>query len=272
MKRFFGTLLGIVLAFGVGALIYNSVRGTAPNGTYHSASKEAQRIRTNSVDRLPMYARTDRPNNVNVYDNDRTLRARGVDVNPLNDWLRQLVPGVYNGTTGNTGNRYYNGNTGNTGNYQNPNAGTGGGTGTGTGTGTSGSGAGTVDSSIASQILQKVNAERSKAGVQPLSLSAELNKVAQAKSADMRDKGYFDHQSPTYGSPFDMMKSFGVSYSYAGENIAAGQQDVQAVMTAWMNSPGHRQNILSPNYTKLGVGYAKGGSMNPYWTQEFIRP
>ncbi|MBO7748674.1 serine protease [Paenibacillus sp. MWE-103] len=239
-----------------------------------------------------MYARTDRPNNVTTYDNDRTLRAKGVDVNPLNDWLRQLVPGAgnyYNGTTGNTGNAgagnagngYYNGNAGNTGypgnagNYRNPNAGTGTGTGTGTGAGTgtaAGGGAGTVDSGIANQILQQVNAERSKAGVQPLTLSAELNKVAQAKSVDMRDKGYFDHQSPTYGSPFDMMKSFGVSYSYAGENIAAGQQGVQAVMTAWMNSPGHRQNILSPNYTKLGVGYAKGGSMNPYWTQEFIRP
>ena len=69
-----------------------------------------------------------------------------------------------------------------------------------------------------------------------------------------------------------MMKQFGISYSYAGENIAAGQQTAQAVMTAWMNSPGHRQNIMSPNYTQMGIGYSPGGNMSPYWSQMFIRP
>ncbi|QHW34972.1 serine protease [Paenibacillus rhizovicinus] len=215
----------------------------------------------------------------------RAKTLNNINLNPLNDWLRQMYPGsanYYNGTTGNTtGNAgNYNGgtgntgNTGNTGSYNPGNTGNAGNTGTGTGVGTgTGAGAGTgVNSNIANQILAKVNAERAKAGVQALTLSTSLNKVAQAKSADMRDKGYFDHQSPTYGSPFDMMKSFGVNYSYAGENIAAGQQSVDAVMTAWMNSPGHRQNILSANYTQLGVGYAQGGNMSPYWTQEFIRP
>ncbi|QHT59985.1 SCP-like extracellular [Paenibacillus lycopersici] len=295
MKRFFGTLLGLVLAFGVGAIIYNSVRDT--NGKYHSASNEAHRIRTNTVDRLPtsstrnFNANNDRTNstNFNAYNYDGTMRAKNlnnVDLNPLNDWLRQMYPGTGNYYTGNNGNttgnagNYYGGagNTGNTGNTANTgNTGYTGNTGNynrNTGTGTNaGAGAGTAaNSDFANQILAKVNAERAKAGVQALTLNAALNKVAQAKSADMRDKGYFDHQSPTYGSPFDMMKSFGVNYSYAGENIAAGQQSVDAVMTAWMNSPGHRQNILSANYTQLGVGYAQGGSMSPYWTQEFTRP
>jgi len=87
---------------------------------------------------------------------------------------------------------------------------------------------------------------------------------------DMRDKNYFSHQSPTYGSPFSMMKNFGISYRTAGENIAAGQQTPQEVVTAWMNSPGHRANILNKSFTHIGVGYAKGGSYGHYWTQMFI--
>ncbi|MNH43142.1 Cysteine-rich secretory protein family protein [compost metagenome] len=76
---------------------------------------------------------------------------------------------------------------------------------------------------------------------------------------------YFSHTSPTYGSPFDMMRSFGVKYSYAGENIASGQRTPQEVMTAWMNSAGHRANILNGNFTKIGVGYVNGE-----WVQMFI--
>ena len=86
---------------------------------------------------------------------------------------------------------------------------------------------------------------------------------------DMRDKKYFSHTSPTYGSPFDMMKNFGISYRSAAENIAAGQTTPQAVVQAWMNSSGHRANILSTN-TCIGVGYAKGGSYGYYWVQMFI--
>jgi uncharacterized YkwD family protein len=122
------------------------------------------------------------------------------------------------------------------------------------------------------QILALVNQERAKAGLAPLKLSAALDNMASAKAADMRDKNYFDHQSPTYGSPFDMMTKWGINYSYAGENIAAGQQSPADVMNSWMNSPGHRANILNPNYTELGVGLAKGGSYGTYWVQEFIRP
>jgi uncharacterized protein YkwD len=85
----------------------------------------------------------------------------------------------------------------------------------------------------------------------------------------MHDKKYFDHNSPTYGSPFDQMKQFGYSYSYAGENIAMGQRSPQEVMKAWMNSAGHRANILSPNFTEIGIGYYSDGN---YWVQQFGKP
>ena len=120
------------------------------------------------------------------------------------------------------------------------------------------------------EILKLVNAERSKQGLSPLTLDWELSRVAKFKSEDMRDNNYFSHNSPTYGSPFNMMKSFGITYKSAGENIAAGQKTAQAVMTDWMNSSGHKANILSKNYTRLGVGKATGGSYGTYWTQMFI--
>ena len=126
-------------------------------------------------------------------------------------------------------------------------------------------------SAFEQQVVDLTNAERAKAGLSPLKLNVELSRVARIKSEDMRDKNYFDHNSPTYGSPFDMMRKFGISYTAAGENIAAGQTSPQAVVTGWMNSPGHRQNILNSNYTEIGVGYAAGGSYRHYWTQEFIR-
>jgi uncharacterized YkwD family protein len=118
--------------------------------------------------------------------------------------------------------------------------------------------------STATQVSQLVNAERQKAGLAPLTLDAELSNVALAKAKDMIQNNYFDHNSPTYGSPFDMMRSFGIDYTAAGENIAKGQTSPQAVMTDWMNSPGHRQNILSSNYDSIGVGYFEGA-----WVQLF---
>ncbi|QAY68617.1 hypothetical protein ET464_19225 [Paenibacillus protaetiae] len=119
-------------------------------------------------------------------------------------------------------------------------------------------------SDFQSQVVQLVNQERQKAGLPALQADALLTKVATAKAKDMNDNHYFDHNSPTYGSPFNMMSSFGVTYSYAGENIASGQQTPAAVMEAWMNSQGHRDNILSKNFTKIGVGYVNG-----QWVQEF---
>ncbi len=126
-----------------------------------------------------------------------------------------------------------------------------------------------VNKSMAEQILILVNAERKKAGVEPLTLSTEVSSVAQVKADDMAKNGYFDHNSPTYGSPFTMLSDFGVTYRTAGENIAKGQQSAEAVMNAWMNSSGHKANILSPNFKQLGVGYsANNGS--PVWVQMFI--
>ena len=125
-------------------------------------------------------------------------------------------------------------------------------------------------SSYQKQVLDLVNAERTKRGLKALTLDTKLSNVATMKSQDMIDKNYFDHNSPTYGSPFDMMKKFGVNYRSAGENIAEGQTSPQEVMNAWMNSEGHRKNILNPNFTTLGVGVAKTSSSRLYWTQMFI--
>jgi uncharacterized YkwD family protein len=124
----------------------------------------------------------------------------------------------------------------------------------------------------AQAVLKLVNAERQKAGLQPLTLSEKLTNIAYTKAKDMADKGYFSHQSPTYGSPFDMLKQFGVSFSAAGENIAAGQKTAQEVMDSWMNSSGHRANILNKNYTQLGVGFYRGGQYGTEWVQLFIKP
>ncbi len=126
--------------------------------------------------------------------------------------------------------------------------------------------------SKAEMILKLVNQERAKAGVPALTLSQKLTDIANTKAKDMADKNYFSHDSPTYGSPFDMLKHFGVSYTYAGENIAAGQKSAQEVMQSWMNSSGHKANILNKNYTQLGVGYYEGGQYGTEWVQLFIRP
>jgi len=124
--------------------------------------------------------------------------------------------------------------------------------------------------SMEEQVVELVNIERNKNGLSPLTINRQVSNVAQIKSEDMRDKNYFNHTSPTYGSPFQMLKQFNVSYSYAGENIAKGQKTAQAVVNAWMNSEGHRANILNKNFTQIGVGYATKGSTT-YWTQMFIK-
>lgn len=120
------------------------------------------------------------------------------------------------------------------------------------------------------EVVRLVNIERGKVGAGNLSLDSQLSNIANKKSQDMIDKNYFDHQSPTYGSPFDMLKRFGVSYKSAGENIAMGQRTPQEVVTAWMNSKGHRENILNPSFNEIGVGIAKDSSSTIYWTQLFV--
>lgn len=117
------------------------------------------------------------------------------------------------------------------------------------------------------EVVRLVNEIRVKNGLKTLTEDWELSRVARYKSQDMKDNNYFSHTSPVYGSPFEMMKSFGISYRRAAENIAKGQSTPQAVVNSWMNSSGHRANILNSSYTKIGVGYVKSGH---YWTQMFI--
>lgn len=121
--------------------------------------------------------------------------------------------------------------------------------------------------SVEAEVVRLVNAERSKYGLGALTLDWELSRVARYKSQDMHDLAYFSHQSPTYGSPFDMMRSFGLSYRTAGENIARGYRTAAQVVNAWMNSSGHRANILNASFTRIGVGYVADGY---HWTQMFI--
>lgn len=118
------------------------------------------------------------------------------------------------------------------------------------------------------EVIRLVNEIRVNNGLQPLAHHWELSRVARYKSQDMRDNRYFSHTSPTYGSPFQMIKDFGISYRMAGENIAHGYATPQKVVDAWRNSSGHRANILNASYTHIGVGYVSGGN---YWTQMFIR-
>ncbi|RCX13477.1 spore coat assembly protein SafA/uncharacterized YkwD family protein [Anaerobacterium chartisolvens] len=126
--------------------------------------------------------------------------------------------------------------------------------------------------SVESEVVRLVNVQRANAGLKPLTENWELSRIARYKSQDMINKNYFSHTSPTYGSPFDMIKSFGINYSTAGENIAMGQRTAQEVMNGWMNSSGHRANILNSSYTQIGVGLAKNSKGTCYWTQMFIKP
>lgn len=125
-------------------------------------------------------------------------------------------------------------------------------------------------SNYQTEVLNLVNSERSKAGLKPLKANFDLNKLSTLKSEDMMNNNYFSHNSPTYGSAFDMMNKFNISYNTAGENIAMGQPSPSEVMNSWMNSSGHRANILNPNFTDLGVGIAKDSNGRLYWTQMFL--
>ena len=128
----------------------------------------------------------------------------------------------------------------------------------------------TVDTSVSGfeqEVIRLVNEIRVEKGLKALTHDWELSRVARFKSQDMKDNKYFAHNSPVYGTPFQMIKNFGISYRSAGENIAKGYSTPQAVVNGWMNSSGHRANILNANFTHIGVGYVSGGN---YWTQMFI--
>ena len=118
-------------------------------------------------------------------------------------------------------------------------------------------------------MIDLVNEARAKAGLRPLAADAELSRTARLKSADMVAGNYFSHQSPTYGSPFDMMKRFGIRYRKAGENIACNRS-AEAAHRALMNSSGHRANLLSGQFTHIGIGIVDGGPCGQMFTQHFI--
>ncbi len=128
----------------------------------------------------------------------------------------------------------------------------------------------TTDSSVLNyekEVVRLVNEIRVQNGLKALTYNWELSRVARYKSQDMKDNRYFSHTSPVYGTPFQMMEDFGITYRSAGENIARGQTSPKAVVNAWMNSSGHRANILNASFTQIGVGYVAEGN---YWTQMFI--
>ena len=128
----------------------------------------------------------------------------------------------------------------------------------------------TLDPSISAyeqEVIRLVNEIRAANGLKALTYDWELSRVARYKSQDMKDNRYFAHNSPVYGTPFQMIRNFGISFRSAGENIAKGYATPQAVVNGWMNSSGHRANILNANYTHIGVGFVSGGN---YWTQMFI--
>ncbi|QSX07394.1 hypothetical protein JYG23_13000 [Sedimentibacter sp. zth1] len=126
-------------------------------------------------------------------------------------------------------------------------------------------------SSFEKKVVELVNVERTKNGLTPLKLDTSISNVARIKSKDMATNNYFSHTSPTYGSAGNMLTKYNISYTAWGENIAAGQRTPEEVVNAWMNSSGHRANILSSTFTKIGVGYATNSSGKAYWTQMFTR-
>lgn len=115
------------------------------------------------------------------------------------------------------------------------------------------------------KLVELVNSARANAGLAPLAIDVDLSYVARVKSQDMHDNKYFSHTSPTYGSPFDMMKKFGIQYRSAAENIAR-TSSVESAHNGFMNSEGHRNNIMNPRFTHIGIGIYNG-----YYTQMFIQ-
>ncbi len=133
-----------------------------------------------------------------------------------------------------------------------------------------------------SQLLELTNLERRKAGLPPLKLNPQLTAAAQAHSEDMALNDSFGHEGSDGSSPFDRIERAGYQYSYAAENVAAGQPTPEKAMASWINevppNDGHRRNILNPNYREIGIGYyflandPGNVKYKHYWTQDFGTP
>ncbi|WP_137247366.1 CAP domain-containing protein [Herbidospora galbida] len=129
---------------------------------------------------------------------------------------------------------------------------------------------GTVGTAVENEVVRLTNAERAKGGCGPLTHDAKLRTAAFNHSADMSAKNYFSHDSADGRSFGDRLKQAGFSFRAAGENIAKGYQTAAQVVQGWMNSPGHKANIMNCTYTHIGVGHVVAGG--PYWTQDFAKP
>ena len=148
--------------------------------------------------------------------------------------------------------------------------------GTSTNTGSGNSSGGTTSQSNTSSLtadeletFNLINKQRANNGLSALKVDSELQRVARIKAQDMVNNNYFDHNSPTYGTPFNMMKNFGITYKTAGENIAGNSSNSSAV-TAWMNSPGHRANILNSSYNYTGLAVVSSPKYGKIYVQMFI--
>lgn len=143
---------------------------------------------------------------------------------------------------------------------------------TGGGTGSSGGGQSTTTASMTAdekEVFDLINKQRTNNGLTALKVDNEVQRVARIKAQDMVDNNYFAHESPTYGTPFNMLKSFKISYKTAGENIAGNSSNSGAV-TAWMNSSGHKANILNGNYNYTGIGVVSSSKYGKIYVQMFI--
>ena len=120
------------------------------------------------------------------------------------------------------------------------------------------------------EVFNLINAQRTKNGLKTLEVNNEVQRIAKIKAQDMVDNNYFSHNSPTYGSPFDMLNSFKISYKSAAENIAGNSSNSGAV-NSWMNSSGHKANILNSNYTHTGIGVVSSSKYGKIFVQMFIK-
>lgn len=144
--------------------------------------------------------------------------------------------------------------------------------GTSSGSGSGSSGSNTTTASLTADELETfnlINQQRINNGLSALVIDQEVQRVARIKAQDMVDNNYFAHNSPTYGTPFNMLKNFGISYNSAGENIA-GNSSNSAAVTAWMNSSGHRANILNSSYNYTGIGVVSSPKYGKIYVQMFI--
>ena len=124
---------------------------------------------------------------------------------------------------------------------------------------------------IQTDLLGLVNAEREQAGAPPLSLNSQLNQAAQRQAADLARQGRLSHGGSDGSTMQTRIEDTGYQWTAIGENIAMGQRDAEAVMESWMNSPGHRRNILNPTFSEMGIGYIEAAGAK-YWVQVFASP